>query len=49
MTLNELYKQAGYKDKAGMTFNKKQYGEQYDNKKGVIKNSEPIMVFQKTR
>lgn len=26
---------------------KKQYGKQWDNEKGVIKNAEPIMVFQK--
>lgn len=32
-----------------MTFNKKQYGKRYDNKKGVIKNSEPVMVFQKVK
>lgn len=30
-----------------LTINKKQYGKQYNNKKGVIQNSEPIMVFRK--
>lgn len=32
-----------------MTFNKKQYGKQWDDTKGVIKNKEPIMVFQKIK
>ena len=32
-----------------MSFNKKQYGKQYNDEKGVIKNSEPIMVFKKVK
>ena len=32
-----------------MSFNKKQYGKQYNDEKGVIKNSEPIMVFRKVK
>lgn len=32
-----------------MTLTKKQYGKQWDNKKGVINNKEPIMVFQKIK
>lgn len=32
-----------------MSFNKKQYGKQYNDEKGVIKNTEPIMVFKKVK
>ena len=32
-----------------MSFNKKQYGKQYNDEKGVIQNSEPIMVFKKIK
>ena len=32
-----------------MTINKKQYGKQWNDKKGVISNKEPVMVFQKVK
>lgn len=32
-----------------MTISQKQYGMRYDNQKGVIKNTEPVMVFRKVK
>ena len=38
-----------YVETFDLTFGKKQYGKQYNNEKGVINNTEPIMVFKKVK
>ena len=50
MVINK-FEQAEFElvEELDMTINKKQYGKQWNDKKGVISNKEPVMVFQKVK
>ena len=38
-----------YVETFDLKISKKQYGKQYNDEKGVINNTEPIMVFKKVK